>query len=197
MRRFFRRRGGKRKIYGQPIQHSPALMANSPANNIALLHVLGHAGVLAGGSMNSSRTGGEDRTTEIDNGRTVGKMHVQIDFTVGVNSKGYYEIAAIKYERSTSVPIVGTDPVPTSADIATDGLQREVRNLTPGYCIYWDTVALTAGTNRTKKLVLDWAKYGKAKVRDGDYFALILFNRSDEANTIYDIQTRYKTYTVT
>ncbi len=196
MRHFRGRRGGKRKLFGQPIQHSPALMGNSPSSAIGVLHVLGHAGVLAGGSMGSTRSGGEDRLTEIDNGRHVGKMQVQIDFTVGASSIGYYEVAAIKYERSTTVPIIGTDPVPSSADIVGNGLQQAVRSLTPGYCIYWDTIPLTPGTNRTKKFTLNWDKYKKAMCRDGDYFTIIVFNRSGDNNTIYDIQTRYKTYTI-
>ncbi len=197
MRHFGKRGGKKRKLFGQPVQHSPSLMGNSPANLIGLIHVLAHANILAGGSMTSDRTGGEDRTTDVDNGRHVGKMHVQIDFTVGAASSGYYEIAAIKYERSTTVPAIGVDPVPSSADISGDGLQRAVRSLSPGYIIYWDTVAITPGTNRTKKILLNWNKYGKATVRDGDYYTLIVFNRSNDNNTIYDIQTRYRTYSVT
>ncbi len=171
-------------------------MGNSPNNDVGLLHVLAQAGQLAGGAMSVARIGGEDRLTEVDNGRTIGKMQVQIDFTVGPNSNGFYEVAAIKYERSTSVPVIGTAPVPTSADIGTNGLQQEVRSNTPGYVIYFDTIAITPETNRSKKLTLNWAKYGKAVVRDGDFYAIIMFNRTNDSTTVYDIQTRYKTYTV-
>ncbi len=196
MRHYGRRFGGrKRKIYGQKVQHSPSLMGNAPINNVGLLHVLAHASQLAGGSMTAARTGNEDRTTEVDNGRVIGKTTVDWAFTPGTNTSGYYEYAVVKYERSTSVPGVGTDPVPSSADMAAEGLQRSVRSLTPGYVIQFDTIPVTAETSRSKKIVINWAKYGKAIVRDGDYFCIIFFNRAD-ATATYDLQIRYNTYSV-
>ncbi len=182
-------------IYGQKIQHSPALLNNAPANNVALLHVLGHAPQLAGASMTATRTGNEDRTTEIDNGRVIGKTTIDFALTPVAASKGYYEYCVVKYERSTSVPQVGTDPVPASADVITDGLQRECRNLTPGYVVKFDTIPVTAETNTSRKIIINWAKFRKQRVRDGDYFCIIFFNRSDAAG-IYDLHIRYNTYTV-
>ncbi len=194
MRHFGRRTRGRRKIYGQPIQHSPSLLGNNPANDTALIHILAHADQLAGQSMTAARTGAEDRTTDVDNGRHVGRMTLDIGFTVSA-STGYYEYALVKYERSTSVPTIGVDPVPSSADIVSDGLQRAVRSFTPGYVIKFGLIAITPQTNRIVKIKADWAKFGKAQVRDGDYYALIVFNRTDAA-PLYDIHIRYKTYTV-
>ncbi len=169
-------------------------MGNAPTNNIGLVHVLAHAGVLAGGAMGSTRSGGEDRLTEVDNGRQVGNMTIDIAFTISATALGYYEYALIKYERSTTVPIIGTDPVPTSAVITSDGLQNAVRSLSPGYVIQYGQFAIQ-GTSYTRKIIAKWAKFGKGMVRDGDYFVLIMFNRSDSA-IVYDIQTRYRTYNV-
>ncbi len=196
MRHFSRRGRGKRKIYGQPVQHSPSLMGNAPLNNIGLLHVLARSGTLAGGSMTASRVGDENRTVDVDNGRSIGKMTVSVNFTTSGASIGYYEYAFIKYHRQTSVPAIGTDPVPTSADIVSDGLQRAVRNFTPGWVVHFGTVSSNTAFNRGIKLVINWAKFKMEKVRDGDFYCLVMFNRSDGTAT-YDIQTRYKTYTVT
>ncbi len=196
MPRYSMRRFRKRKRYAHPIQHSPALMGNAPADNIALVHVLAHAGNLASTNLTQSRTGGEDRSTEVDNGRHIGNMTINLAFTTVAAGTGYYEYALIKYERSTSVPTIGTDPVPSSADIVTNGLQASVRGLTPGYLIEYGQIAMSPQTTRIKILKAKWAKFKKALVRDGDYFVLIIFNRSGGAST-YDIQTRYKTYTVT
>jgi len=118
----FRRSTKRRKIYGQPIQHIPSLMSNNPANNIGLLHVLAKSNTVAGGTVGGSRTGQEDRDVTIDNGRSVGRMTIQIDFTPVASVQGYYEYAVIKYHRQTTVPAIGTDPVPSSADITSTGL---------------------------------------------------------------------------
>ncbi len=182
----------RRRIPLNVIQHSPALLGNAPANNVALLHVLAHAGNLAGSSLTTGRTGGEDRSTEVDNGRYVRDMIVQIAFIPNVNTVGYYEIAFIKYERSTSVPTIGTDPVPTSAVCISDGLQGAIRSLSPGYMIKFMQVPVTKETSKVLSLKINWSKYRKAKVRDGDYFCLVVFNKSSSSG-VYDISTRYNT----
>ncbi len=170
-------------------------MGNAPANNVGLVHVLAHSQQLAGGSMTASRTGGEDRTTEVDNGRKVGNMTIDFALTPLAATKGYYEYCLVKYERSFSVPVIDVDPVPSSADIITGGLQREARSLAPGYVVQFGTIPCTAETNVSRKIRVSWSKFGKETVRDGDYFVLIFFNRSDAAG-IYDLQIRYKTYSV-
>ncbi len=170
-------------------------MGNGPADNIGLLHVLAHAQGLAGGSMGASRTGGEDRLTEVDNGRHVG--HTTIDFSLSFTASpvGYYEYAVVKYERSTSVPSIGTDPVPSSADITTVGLQQSVRSLSPGYVLQYGQIPCVPNINVHRVIKINWAKFKKSLVRDGDYFCIIFFNRSNTTN-IYDLQIRYRTYTL-
>ncbi len=145
--------------------------------------------------MTGSRTGGEDRTTEVDNGRTVGKTTIDFGLTPTALTTGYYEYAVVKYERSFTVPAIGTDPVPTSANIITGGLQRECRSLAPGYVLQFGIIPATKETVVTRKIIINWAKFNKEKVRDGDYYCIIFFNRTDGAG-VYDLHIRYKTYTV-
>ena len=188
------RRGRPRRTTRKMVmQHIPSLMGNSPANNIGLVYVLAHAGSLAGGSPSASRME-EDRLTEVANGNHVGRMTVNVNFIPASTSEGYYEYAFVKYERSFSVPTIGTDPVPTSANITTNGLQQEVRSLSPGYVVQFGTIPITPETIVSRNLSVSWAKYGKSQVRDGDYFCLIFFNRTGAAATVYDLQIRYKTY---
>jgi len=172
-----------------------SLIDNTPANQTGLLHVLAHAGSLAGGSMTASRIGGEDRTTEVDNGRHVGKMTIDLAIIPTSAATGYYEYFAVKYERQFSTPAYGTDPVPNNADTLTDGLQREVRSLTPGYGIQYGIIPVTGEFAKNKKIILNWDKFGKATVRDGDYYCLVVFNRTS-SSTQYDIHCRYNTYSV-
>ncbi len=144
--------------------------------------------------MTADRTGGEDRTTAVDNGRKVGNMTLDIGIVPGTTTNGYYEYCVVKYERSTSVPVIGTDPVPSTADIVSDGLQRSCRSSTPGYVIKYGMIPLTSETSRTVKLSIRWAKFHKEKVRDGDYFTIVFFNHTGDGSCIYDLQCRYKTY---
>ncbi len=194
MRRFSTRRGRSRKPSRKMVmQHIPSLMGNSPANNIGLVHVLAHSGSLAGGSPSASRMD-EDRLTEVANGNHIGRMHVNVNFIPASTSEGYYEYAFVKYERSFTVPVIGVDPVPSSADITTNGLQQEVRSFTPGYVVQFGTIPITPETIVSRNLTVSWAKFGKSLVRDGDYFCLIFFNRTGAAATVYDLQIRFKTY---
>ncbi len=186
-RRPTRRRG--RKILKGVIQHSPALMGNVPATGSGLLHVLAHATVLAGVSMSTNRFD-EDRNTEVANGRNIHNMIVTFAVTPAAATSGYYELGFIKYERSTSVPAIGTDPVPASATIAADGMQNAVRSLSPGYMIKYMQIPVTAEMSTTRSIPINWGKYKKAKVKDGDYFVLLVFNRTGGSAT-YDIQTRF------
>ena len=190
-----RRRGRARKTASEFIQHSPALKGNQPNNLIGLIHVFAHAGSLAGGSMSAGRMD-EDRLTEVANGRTIGNTNITIALVPGVNTNGYLEYAVIKYERSTSVPTIGTDPVPSSADIATNGLQQEVRSMTPGYCVKWGIIPVTAEVTKTFPININWNKFRKGKVRDGDYYTIIIFNNTSNNALVYDLFFRYKTYSL-
>ncbi len=190
-RRSFRRaRKPARKMV---MQHIPSFMGNSPSNLIGLVHVLAHSGSLAGGSPSASRMD-EDRLTEVANGNHIGRTHVELSFIPVDLTSGYYEYAFVKYERSFAVPTIGVDPVPSSANIATNGLQQEVRSLSPGYVVQFGTIPMTGDQSAKRTLSVSWAKFGKSLVRDGDYFVLIVFNRATSNATVYDIQCRYKTY---
>ncbi len=195
MRHYSNRRPGRRRktIRKMVMQHIPAFLGNSPSNNIALVHVLAHSGSLAGGSLSASRME-EDRLTEVANGNHIGRTHVDISFVPADATQGYYEYAFVKYERSHSVPTIGVDPVPSSADIQTNGMQQACRSITPGYVVQFGTIPVTAETTVNRKLSVSWSKFGKSQCRDGDYFVLLVFNRAVADAGIYDLQVRYKTY---
>ncbi len=181
-------------MFAQPIQHTLAFMGNTPGNNTAVVHVLAKAGILAGGAMDSDRSD-EDRLEEVANGRHVGNMTINLDFTVAAATTGYYEYALIKYEKQLTVPALGVNQVPSSTEINTQGLQQAVRQHAPGWVIKYGTIPLSGGSNKSAIILAKWAKFNKSKVRDGDFWILIVFNRSD-ANGSYDVQVRYKAYTV-
>ncbi len=174
-----------------PIQHSPSLIGNAPAAGILTLHVFAHAGVLAGSGMGASRME-EDRLTEVANGRRLGRVTIDMGIIPGTGQAGFYEYALLKYERSNAVPIVGTDPVPSSADCVATGLQQAVRSLSPGYVIQFGLIPITEETVFAKKIIANFAKFKKAKVRDGDYYVILIYNRTGASGT-YDLQFRYRT----
>ncbi len=192
MRHYFNRSRKRKVTYlKNPIQHSPSLIGNAPANGIALLHVFAQAPGLAGGSMSADRTD-ENRLTEVGNGRKLGRVTIDVGIIPATGQQGFYEYAVVKYERSTSVPVVGTDPVPSSADCVGTGLQQAVRRLTPGYCIQFGLIPITTETTVVRKITISFAKFRKAKVRDGDYYCIIFYNRTQATGT-YDLHFRYRT----
>ncbi len=194
MRHYFNRRSrGARKTFTPSIQHSPSSIGNAPAFQVGLLHVLAKSGLLAGASMTSDRTGVEDRTVEIDNGKHVGQMTIDLVIQPSTDTSGYYEYLFVKYQRQTSVPAWGTDPVPTSAGVLTDGLQREARSLSPGWVVKFGIIPCTSETVVTRTIKVNWKKFKMDKVRDGDFFCMLMYNRQSSA-TKYDFHVRYKTY---
>ncbi len=192
MRHYGRRGGRRRSIPRETIQHSPSLIGNAPAAGIALLHVFAHADNLASPNLTQDRTGGEDRFTAVDNGRRILPVTIDISILPGTGQQGVYEYAIVKYERSTSVPAIGVDPVPSSADIVASGLQGAVRGFTPGYVVNFGLIPVTSETTTIRKIKVNFAKFKKAKVRDGDYYTIIMYNRTQAGGT-YDLQFRYYT----
>ncbi len=130
-----------------------------------------------------------DRTVNVGNS-IVGSITFDIDIR-SVTGQGSLEFAVIRCERCFTVPVVGTDPIPSSLDVAGEGIQQAFRTRMPGRVLHFSQLAYTAETTRIKKIRISPAKFRMAKVRPGDYIALAIFNRSG-VSIIYSVQMRYK-----
>ncbi len=166
-------------------------MGNTILTDAQLVTFIAVANQNAGASMGSTRMD-TDRLTEVSNGENVGNATVTIGMFPGA-SNGYLEYIVFKAERQPSTPVVGTHPIPSNAEVNSSGMQQMYRSNMPGWIIKYGTIPYTPETIHTRDIKISWAKFKKAKVRDGDYFGIAYFNRG--ASTItFDWQARYKSY---
>ncbi len=193
MPRFRSRRRGRSFVHRGPrIQHSPAEMGGTVAlNTLAAVRQLCIPNQVAGSSAGTPRDG-SDRDKEVNTGSKVGNITIDISLS-GATASGILEYALIKYQRQSTVPLVGVAPVPSSATVLAVGLQQATRLASPGWVLHFNTMAYTAETTRTKMLKINLSKFRMSSWRDGDYFSLLLFNRGGAAIFV-DHHARYYEY---
>ncbi len=174
------------------ISHVPSSMGNTVLSLDQLVTFVAVANVNAGGSLNTDRLD-TDRLTDVANGSLVG--HTTIDISSKANSdvSGTIEYIVFKAERQPSAPVVGTFPIPTDSEVNLSGLQQTYRGNMPGWILQFGQFVITPELTVAKKIKINWSKFGKAKVRDGDYFGITYFNRVPGSVTL-DWQSRYKSY---
>ncbi len=186
------RRFGKRtsKYAGMTsIQHSPASIGNVVPTNDQLVTFIAVAGSVAGSGMGANRQD-VDRLTEVSSASYVGKTTINVGFFPGIATKGYIEFLVFKAQRQFTTPVVGTNPIPSDAEVIAVGLQQEYRKNMPGWVIQYGQIPLTTDTVHVRTIKIDWAKFKMDKVRDGDFFGITYFNRTDQSINI-DWQARY------
>ncbi len=183
-----RRRAGPRKA---SIQHIPSSMGNTILTNDQLLTFQAVSTVRAGASLTSDRME-TDRLTEVGNGSIIGEITVTVAMFPGA-SNGYLEYVCFKAERQGSTPVKDTFPIPTDAEVLASGLQQMYRSNMPGWIMKFGTIPYTPETIHTRDIKFAPAKFGKGKVRDGDFYGICFFNRGASSIT-FDWQARYKSY---
>ncbi len=190
---FRRRTRGSRSPRKASIQHSPSSMGNVVPTNDQLVTFMAVATVTAGTSMTTNRLE-SDRLVEVANGHLVGQTTWDVGFQVGSETQsGYVEYVIFKAERQPTTPVVGTHPIPTDAEVIASGMQQMYRSNMPGWVLKFGTIPVTSETIVTRQISINWAKFRKGKVRDGDFFGITFFNRT-ATNLTIDWQCRYKSY---
>ncbi len=184
------RRSSRRRVPSNPITHVPSAMGNSPAANIAIVFVAGVCTRLAGASLTGTTTE-EDRDRAIAVGRQVGTMVARITVEKAT-AGGILEYGWVKVEKADTTPALGT-LLPTSVECDTQGTQQALRQEQPGQVIYYDQLAFSPETTRSKQAVARWGKYRMSKCRVGDHFIFYVFQRGGNNSTTYNVQFLYKT----
>ncbi len=114
-----------------------------------------------------------------------------IDIAIrGIVASGVVEVVVLKAERQPAVPTLGTG-LPPQATITTDGLQKSARTYQPGRVIFFGQMATAPEQPRTMKIPAKWGKYKMAKIRQGDFYLVLINNRSG-STIIYDVQSRFR-----
>ncbi len=111
-------------------------------------------------------------------------------FTRAITSDGIVEYAIFKVERASSVPTTDNVLLPDNTTISTQGLQAAMRQYQPGRVLKYGALAVAAEQPRQISLGMSYSKFKMAKMRTGDYYGIILFNRNGAGVTL-DIQARY------
>ncbi len=173
------------------VQHTPTEMAGTIATNVLSLRFLVIPNVTAGVSLLTERSGG-DRSAEVNTGSKVGNITLNVSVR-NITDDGILEICLVKLNRQPSTPVLGTVPIPSSADTATTGLQAIMRGNTPGWVYHYSIISFAPEQPVNKWIKLNLTKFRASTWRDGDFLALMLFNRSPQTITV-DHTGRYYEY---
>ncbi len=190
MRHFGRRRyrsgsSGARKVR---VQHSPSVIGSALTTEAAVLAVLANTVNVAGTSLQTDRDPG-DRFQQVGNGSKLGQITIELATRL-VGQPGYLDIVIAKLERSFTVPVIGTDPIPSLAEMTSGGLQGIFRQNMPGWVVHHSVFPFSAAGSNTKTIKINLAKFRKNTFRDGDFLIMMLLNKSGGSMTV-DWQTRY------
>jgi len=171
--------------------HIPSSMNNILGASTSILIIAVAPDLNAGGSIIQTIT-----DSNRDRLNSIGSKVNSVNFNVTTRentASGIIEYAIWKLERQTDVPQVVVSPMPTNVDIEATGLQQAMRLNMPGRIIMFGTFAYTPEVAMSRVLIGKFAKFKLSSVRPGDYFGILLYNRSSGAQPVtIDIQMRYK-----
>ncbi len=176
---------------GNSVVHVPTTMGTGLTTNNAFVFIIESPSIFAAGSA-SSNIEAQDKDRTVNVGHHLGRLSIDISLRVPV-STGVVECTVFKVERHDTTPTLGSHPIPSVAQINTQGSQQAIRMANPGKVFHFSTIAYTTGTTRTKKIIVSPAKFRLSKVKAGDHWCMVLFNRSANTVTI-DVQARYNEY---
>ncbi len=184
-----RSRGGTRK---SSIQHSPSTMEQTMTTQEASVIVAVTPNLNAGGSMGSERLS-TDRLNDVANGSKVGKITYTLQMEPALTAFGTMEYCCFRMERQFSALVLGTDPLPTNAEIAASGLQQMMRSNLPGWVMKFGAFPLSAETPTVRTISVSPSKMGMGPIKDGDYSGIVIFNRTTSFVN-FSVQMRFKSW---
>ncbi len=186
-----RRRMRPRRKLGNSVIHVPSTMSQTLATKIATVIVIESPSIFAAGSA-SDNIEAQDKDRTVNVGHHLGTLNVSFSCR-NASADGVVEYAILKVERQSTTPVLGTHPIPTSAEIDTQGLQQAVRLANPGKVFHYSARAYTLQISYVHNMRVSPAKFKLSKVKAGDHWILLVFNRGGSQIT-FDVQMRYKEY---
>ncbi len=190
----FRRRGRRfsRKPMGASITHVPSTMEQTSSTNTQSLIFSTVSTVTAGTSASSNRLE-TDRDREVSNGEKVGFTRFTLQMEPSGGATGNIEFVLFKAERQNTTPVIGTFPIPSNTDVLNQGIQQAYRlNMSTWVCKF-GSFPVSGETPTTRNITINWAKFKKGTVKDGDNYCLAFFNRTD-GPILYSVQMLYKSW---
>lgn len=166
-------------------------MGGSLAAGGETLFVLESPSIFAAGSA-SSNIEAQDKDRTVNVGHHIGTFYIDTSVR-STTADGVVEFCVFKVERAAATPAIGTHPVPSATDIASQGLQQACRLANPGKVFHYSKLTYSAEHPATHKIKVSPAKFKLSKVKAGDHWLLLVHNRAAVAVT-FDFEARYKEY---
>ncbi len=185
------RRRKRRRVTGNTVIHVPSSVNATLGSLATQVIVLASPSIFAGGSA-SSNIEAQDKDRTVNVGHHVGTFNINFSIR-NTTADGLFEFGIYKVERASTTPVVGTHPVPSSAEVNSAGLQQELRLQNPGKVFHYSQRAFSIENTITHAMKMSPAKFKLSKMKAGDHWILQLFNRS-AATVTFDFQCRYKEY---
>ncbi len=189
-RHYMVRRRPRRKL-GNSVIHVPATINGTIATSAMTLFVIESPSIFAAGSA-SSNIEAQDKDRTVNVGHHLGRFTIDMSIRNTTN-QGLAEFCVLKVERADATPAIGTHPIPSASEVNTQGMQQACRLANPGKVFHTSMRTWTPEHNITHKIIVSPAKFKLSKVKAGDHWVLLVFNRSNATYTI-DFQCRYKEY---
>ncbi len=186
-----RRRSKRRRITGNVVIHVPSTMAGVINTNAETLFIIESPSIFAAGSA-SSNIEAQDKDRTVNVGHHIGTLNIDTTIRTTV-ADGVVEFCVFKVERADSTPAIGTHPVPSGAEITTQGLQQACRLANPGKVFHYSKVVYSIEAPKTHKITVSPAKFRLSKIKAGDHWCLLVHNRGT-TNITFDFEARYKEY---
>ncbi len=191
MPRFRRSSRRPRRKMGNSVIHVPSTIGGSMTLNSTAVIVIASPSIFAAGSA-SSNIEAQDKDRTVNVGHHMGTMTLDLAIT-GVTASGVIEFCVFKVERADSTPTLGNHPVPSIAEINTQGMQQACRMANPGKVFHYSQRVCTTEVAIAHKIRVSPAKFKLSKFKAGDHWMLMMFNRSAQTVT-FNYQARYKEY---
>ncbi len=191
MPRFRRSSRRPRRKMGNSVIHVPSSMAGTLAPNTAVVVVLSSPSIFAAGSA-SSNIEAQDKDRTVNVGHHIGAFNIDMGIREMI-ATGVFEYCVLKVERADSTPSLGSHPIPSTAEILSQGMQQACRMANPGKVFHYSKRAYTDNFAVAHKIRVSPAKFRESKCKAGDHWILMLFNRAPNIVT-FDFECRYKEY---
>ncbi len=185
------RRRSMSKRYASSVTHIPSSMSQTVmANQSAVFFASITANYATTGQILTSDTfENADRQQQSPIGADINGIVFNLGFR-NATASSVIECAFFKIERANVVPVADNVLLPDNTTINNQGLQSAFRQYQPARLLKYVKVAVAAEQPRTLSVRIPYKKFRMAKVRTGDYYGVMVFNRGGELGI--DFEARYK-----
>ncbi len=176
---------------GNSVIHVPSTMDGTLAVGGETLFIIVSPSIFAAGSA-STNIEAQDKDRTVNVGHHLGTLN--LDFSLrSPTQNGVIEFCVFKVERADTTPMIGVHPVPTGAQVASQGMQQACRLANPGKVFHYSKRVYTVESNIVHKIRVSPAKFRLSKLKAGDHWCVYVHNRGSGGLTI-DFEARYKEY---